>query len=58
MRGADYCYFYYPWNDQYEDLYDCLESEGIDKEYLSSICEQEYLYNLRRAEKTGQTWNV
>ena len=38
MKGADYCYFQYPWDDQYEDLYQCLQDEGLEKKYLSSYC--------------------
>jgi hypothetical protein len=39
MKGADYCYFKYPWEDQYKKLYKCLEIEKIDEKYLSSECE-------------------
>lgn len=38
-KGGDYCYFKYPWADQYEELYACLEEEGIPRQLLSSRCE-------------------
>lgn len=35
-KGADYCYLYYFWDDQYELLYECLLKQGLHKD--STYC--------------------
>ena len=44
MKGGDYCYFKYPYQSSYDELYNCLREQGIDNKYLSSYCEQKYHY--------------
>jgi hypothetical protein len=39
MKGGDYCYFKFPYESSYEELYGCLKEEGIENKYLSSYCE-------------------
>ena len=43
-KGADYCYFKYPWADQAREKYECLMDEGVPKEYLSSFCIENHKY--------------
>jgi hypothetical protein len=30
QRGAEYCYYTYSWDTQYQELYDCLAEEGVE----------------------------
>lgn len=44
IRGADYCYFKFPYQNEYDERYSCLREQAIDNKYLSSYCEMKYHY--------------
>ena len=38
--GGDYCFITYFWQEQYDDLYNCLEEQGVQKD--ASYCESKF----------------
>jgi hypothetical protein len=54
MKGADYCKFKYPWADQYNERFSCLQEELVDKQYLSSYCIEQNDYRRIEAENFGE----
>jgi hypothetical protein len=55
-KGGEYCYFMYPWGQDYDDLFTCLEDEGLPK--TAQYCDQKFTYLEDEALKAGEDFDI
>ena len=48
----------YPWADQAFEKYQCLEKEGVPREYLSSYCIESSNYQKSLSLKTNEPYDI
>ena len=54
-KGGEYCYITYPWENLYDELYGCLEEEGLAK--TAQYCDQKFTYLEAEAVKHEKEFN-